>query len=62
MTQVQDLWAEWRRFVQQVLDQGRPMTDEERQRAEELVREARRREREERRRAKRLAMGGTWAE
>lgn len=62
MTQVQDLWAEWRRFVQQVLDQGRPMTDEERQRAEELAREAKRKEREARRRAKRLARGGEWVE
>ncbi len=62
MTQVQDPWAEWRRFVQRVLDQGRPMTDEERQRADELAKEAKRKEREARRMAKRLARGGTWAE
>lgn len=61
MTQ-QDPWAEWRRFVQNILDQGRPLTDEERQRAEELARETKRREREERRKARRLARGGTWAE
>lgn len=59
---VQDPWAPWREYVRLVLNQGRPMTEEERARAEELAREARRKEREARRMAKRLARGGTWAD
>jgi hypothetical protein len=52
------VWAEWRRFVKGVLDSGRPMTEEERRKADELVKQAKAEERRERRKQKRLARGG----
>ncbi len=55
-------WDEWRRYVKGVLDQGRPMSPEERQQADELVKRAKDWERREKRKAKRLARGGEWVE
>ncbi|MGI6542286.1 MAG: hypothetical protein ACOX44_04400 [Limnochordia bacterium] len=46
-------WQEWRRFVLTILDQGRPMTPQERKHADELVKRAKR---QEKRKAKRLAV------
>lgn len=55
-------WREWRDFVRSVLEQGRTMTPEEREKAEGLVREAKAWDRREKRKAKRLARGGEWVE
>ncbi|HHY33340.1 MAG TPA: hypothetical protein GX515_10100 [Firmicutes bacterium] len=55
-------WTQWRRFVKGVLDSGRPMTEDERRQADELVKQAKAEERRERRKQKRLARGGEWVE
>lgn len=52
-------WQEWRRFVLTILEQGRPMTPQERKHADELVKRAKR---QEKRKAKRLAAGKEWHE
>lgn len=55
-------WDQWRHFVKSILDQGRAMTPEERERAEALVREAKAWQRREKRKQRRLARGGEWVE
>ncbi|MGE5593434.1 MAG: hypothetical protein ACM3X3_07105 [Betaproteobacteria bacterium] len=57
-----DAWFRWRDFVTGVLDSGRPMTEDERRQADELVKQAKTDERRERRKQKRLARGGEWVE
>lgn len=55
-------WTEWRNFVVSILSQGRLMTPEERQKADELVKRAKAEERREYRKQKRLAQGREWVE
>lgn len=55
-------WAAWRQYVKSILFAGRVLTDEERQQAQEMVRQAKAAERREKRKAKRLAAGREWAE
>lgn len=55
-------WTDWRNYVRAILAQGRRMTTEEREKADELVKRAKAEERREYRKQKRLAQGREWVE